>query len=86
MRRNFSLGSGWRRWRSPRRPYHSGGGLDTVMYRDPLLAARVTAERNRPTESIVRETSDPWRSIEFRIVRLPDEPWSDDGHRNVRTG
>jgi hypothetical protein len=49
-----------------------------VIYRDPLLAARVSVERNRPTESIVRETSDPWRSIEFRIVRLPNEPWSVD--------
>jgi hypothetical protein len=86
MRRNFTLRSWWRKWRSPRRPYHSGGALDTVIYRDPFLAARVSAERNRPSESIVRETSDPWRCIEFRVVRLPDEPWSDDGQSTLRTG
>jgi hypothetical protein len=57
-----------------------------VIYRDPFLAARVSAERNRPSESIVRETSDPWRCIEFRVVRLPDEPWSDDGQSTLRTG
>jgi hypothetical protein len=69
-------------WHSPRRAYRAG--LDAMPERDPFLTARVSAERNRPSESIVRETSDPWRSIEFRMVRLPEEPWTNGvGHRRA---
>jgi hypothetical protein len=65
------------RWRSPRLPYYSGGGLGTDIYRDALLAARVGAPRVTPATTVPR-TTDPWRSLEFRILRPPTEPWSHD--------